>query len=96
MCVTLHSIRTRNSAQIIILSRFYIVTQILNLLRKTQHFIFADSFNLLCNAYCKEQLPEDDHSRWPKHAGGCTDYNIINKYIYISFLVVSHKNSVPV
>ena len=58
--------------------------------------MFADSFNLLCNASCKESLHEDGHSRWPKHVGGCADYNIINKDIYISFLIVSRKNSVPV
>jgi hypothetical protein len=53
-------------------------------------------FNILCNASCKEHLPEDGHNRWPKHVGGCADCTIINMDIYILFLVVSRKNSVPV
>jgi hypothetical protein len=94
--VTVHITQTRNSTQIITLSRFYIVTHILNLLCKTQHFIFANCFSVLCNASCKQHLPEDGHNRWPKHVGGCADKNVINMDIYIRFLVVSHKNFVPV
>jgi hypothetical protein len=27
-------------------------------------------FNLLCNIFFREHLPEDGHNRWPKHVAG--------------------------
>ena len=39
-----------------------------------------------------EHLPEDGHSRWPKHVGGYTVYNTVN-YLTVYALVgfTSHK-----
>ena len=65
----------------IILLIYYILTQILNVLHKTQYFIFDYSFNIPCDIPFKEHLPEDGHNSWPKHVAGYADYNIINLHI---------------
>jgi hypothetical protein len=35
-------------------------------------------FDILCNISFKENLPQDGHTRWPKHVGHYIVYNIIN------------------
>ena len=59
------------------MSIYYII------LRKTQHLIHVNCFNVLCNASFTNRLPEDGHDRWPKHVGGLAVYNTINVRICI-------------
>jgi len=36
---------------------------------------------VFCNISFKEHLPEEGHSRWPKHVAGYVEYKIINLHI---------------
>jgi len=38
-------------------------------------------FDILCNTYFKESLPEDCNNRWPKHVAVYTVYNKINLHV---------------
>lgn len=40
-------------------------------------------YNVLCNISLKEQLPEDAHSRWPKHVSGYFVHNTVNVHYCI-------------
>ena len=53
--------------------------------RKTEHFIFANCSDVLCNKSFKEHLPEDGHNRWPKHIGNYAVYtrSTINLHVCI-------------
>ena len=44
----------------------------------TFHICKLNYFDILCNISFKEHLPEDGHTRWPKHVGNYTVYNTIN------------------
>jgi hypothetical protein len=44
----------------------------------TFHICKLNYFDVLCNISFKEHLPEDGHTRWPKHLGNYTVYNTIN------------------
>ena len=54
---------------ILILSIFYNLTQILKFYL-TYCICKLNYFDVLCNIYFKEHLPEDGHHRWPKNIGG--------------------------
>ena len=49
---------------------FYILTHILQLLSKTEHFKSVNCFYVLRNTPFKEHLPEDSQNTWWKHVGG--------------------------
>jgi hypothetical protein len=38
--------------------------------------IFANFFDVLCNIFFKEHLPEEGDNRWPKHVAGYAVYSI--------------------
>jgi hypothetical protein len=44
----------------------------------TFHICKLNYFYVLCNISFKEHLPEDAHTRWPKHVGNYTVYNTTN------------------
>jgi len=51
-----------------------------------QKYIGFKCYNVLCNIPLKEQLPEDGHSRWPKHIVDYAAHNIINLHISIALV----------
>jgi hypothetical protein len=80
-CHCTHSISTHNSTQTIF-SIFFISTYILKFLYiKVTHYVFVNCFNVRRNTSFKEHLPEDGHSRWPKHVGGYAINTRVNLHI---------------
>jgi hypothetical protein len=46
-------------------------------------------FDVLCIIFFKEHLPEDGHSRWPKHVEGFAVYNTLNLHICLRIFLES-------
>jgi len=62
----------------------YILTKILNLLFKTQNFVYVNWFDVLYGISFKEHLPEYDRNRWPKHVEGYAVSTTTNLHICLS------------